>query len=89
GGAPHSLAQEIKEIWQQEQVTIVPIILGVTAEIPLRLHESIKTLGLPPRIYKSLQKTVVLDSCHIMQKVLSNNAGNTGKTATPSEVARE
>ncbi len=41
------LANEIKEIWSDvEMVTIVPIILGATGEIPKFLHESLAELQL-------------------------------------------
>lgn len=67
------LAQDIKEVWQQHKVVIIPIILGATGEVPHKLHEAMKTLELPSWLYKQLQKVVILESASIMRRVLSGN----------------
>lgn len=67
------LAQDVKEVWNQNKVIIVPIIIGSTGEIPLKLHEALRTLRIYPAIYKQLQKIVVLESTSIMRQVLSQN----------------
>lgn len=68
------LAQDVKEVWSQNKVVIVPIIIGATGEIPLRLHEGLKTLRIHPTTYKQMQKVVILESTSIMRQVLSQNA---------------
>jgi hypothetical protein len=50
------LAEEIKSIWKQNSVTIVPIIISATEVIPKSLHQSIATLHLvlgPPSLLSS------------------------------------
>lgn len=67
------LAQDVKEVWQQQAVIIVPLILGATGEIPKKLHEGLKILNLPTMLYKQLQKVVILESSSIMRQVLTQN----------------
>ncbi|KAK4871470.1 hypothetical protein RN001_015594 [Aquatica leii] len=45
------LAEEIKDMWHQDKVEIVPIILSATEVILHNLHKYIKTLELHPNIY--------------------------------------
>ncbi|KAK9680406.1 hypothetical protein QE152_g39115 [Popillia japonica] len=67
------LSQDIRDTWQQEVVSVIPVIVGATGEIPKSLHEALKQLGLPQQLYKQLQKTVtvILEACHIMRKTLN------------------
>lgn len=65
------LSQDIRNTWQQEVVSVIPVIVGATGEIPKSLHEALKQLGLPQQLYKQLQKTVILEACHIMRKTLN------------------
>lgn len=65
------LAAEIKTIWKQDKVTVIPIIIGATGEIPLSLHRYLSDLNLPPKIYITFQKLAILGTCHITRKVLN------------------
>lgn len=66
------LADEVKEMWDLKAVTIVPVILGTTGEIPKKLHEGLETLGMPEKLYLAMQKAVVLSTCAIIRRVISS-----------------
>lgn len=66
------LAVEMKEMYNQEKVVIVPIVIGTMGEIPTKLETSLKTLNLKKNLYMQLQKTVILDTCNIVRKVIGN-----------------
>ncbi|KAK9687736.1 hypothetical protein QE152_g36050 [Popillia japonica] len=51
---------------------IVPVIIGATGEIPHNLHRAIQKLELKTAIYKTMQKSVVIQTCSIVRKILSN-----------------
>lgn len=67
------LADELKSLWHAKTVRIIPIILGATGEIPDSLLDSLQQLGLKSSLYLKLQKTTILDTCHIVRKVLNVN----------------
>lgn len=64
---------EIARMWRLNSVTIVPIVLSTTGVIPKHLHQSIKTLELPPYTYRILQKAAILNTCHIVRKFLAES----------------
>ena len=66
-----SLSDQIREVWTQDQVMVVPVILGATGEIPHSLHESLKTLSVPPSLYTYMQKSVLLDTCHLVRRYIT------------------
>ncbi|KAJ8967778.1 hypothetical protein NQ314_002623 [Rhamnusium bicolor] len=66
------LADEIKKMWKMESVTIVPIVVGATGEIPHKLHAGLKTLKLQNGLYIPIQKSVLLDTCSIVRRVLGD-----------------
>ncbi|CAH2106131.1 unnamed protein product [Euphydryas editha] len=68
------LKDEITRLWKLQKVTIVPIVLSTTGVIPKQLHQSIKTLNLPPNIYILIQKAVILNTCRIVRKFLHNDS---------------
>ncbi|KAF2893595.1 hypothetical protein ILUMI_12577 [Ignelater luminosus] len=55
------LAAEIKDMWEQREVKIIPVILSTTAVIPHTLHRAIQQLQMPEMIFKEMQKAVILD----------------------------
>lgn len=65
------LAEEIKQMWRQDKVVIVPIIISTTGIIPKQLHNSIQTLDLHTNIYKELQKAVIINTCSIVRRFLN------------------
>lgn len=64
------LAIEVKRIWKQEVVRIVPLVISATAIIPLSLRQAILEIGLPQEIQGLLQKSVVLSTCNMVRKHL-------------------
>lgn len=62
------LAEEIKEMWHQTQVRIIPIIISSTGVIPRSLHTSLSELELPKFLYTNLQKSIIIDTCSIVRK---------------------
>lgn len=67
------LSNEIKEIWDQEKVVIIPIIIGAMGEIPKALYPALETLNIEKNIYLQMQKTVIIETCSIVRKFLSSN----------------
>lgn len=66
------LADEIKELWNMERVTIIPLVVGATGEIPVKLINNIKKLEMPDTLYISIQKSVILDTCSIVRRVMGD-----------------
>ncbi|KAK4875475.1 hypothetical protein RN001_011897 [Aquatica leii] len=65
------LAEEIKDMWHQDRVKVVPIMLSATGVIPHNLHKCIETLELHRNIYIQLQKSIIIDTCSITRKFLN------------------
>lgn len=65
------LTEEIRQMWHQDIVKIVPIIISSTGLIPKTLHDSLKGLELPSNLYIPMQKAVILHTCNITRQVLS------------------
>lgn len=70
-GKYQELAEEIKKMWGQRNVYIVPIVLSATGIIPKNLFRSLDTLDLPGNIYIRMQKEVILQTSHITRKFMS------------------
>ena len=67
------LAEQIKEVWAQDLVRIVPVIIGATGEVPRSLRESFMSLGLRTNLYLPLQNSVLLDTCGIVRRYITGN----------------
>lgn len=65
------LAEEIKDMWHQDKLEIVPMILSTTGVIPHNTHQYINAIQLYPNTYTQLQKSVIIDTCSITRKFLS------------------
>ena len=48
------LANEIKEMWNQDKVTIGPIIFGATGEVPTAILQGIKNLEIKKCLFSSM-----------------------------------
>jgi hypothetical protein len=66
------LAVEIKQIWRQEEVTIIPIIITASGLIPKGLTKELANTEADKKIIYRMQKSVPLDACHIMREFLDN-----------------
>jgi hypothetical protein len=65
------LADEIRRIWNQKKVKIIPILVSATGIVPKNLFNSLKEIGLSQSVYIELQKQAILGTCHIVQKFMS------------------
>jgi hypothetical protein len=61
----------MKRLWKQQTVQVVPVIISVTGVIPKCLFDPLKTLDLSKNIYINMQKEVILGTCHLIRKFMS------------------
>jgi hypothetical protein len=66
------LAIEIKQIWRQKEVTIIPIIITASGLIPEGLTKELAKIEADKKIVYRMQKSVLLDACRIMREFLDN-----------------
>lgn len=64
------LAVEMKAMWNLTNIRIVPIIISSIGLIPKGLREDLASLHLKPDILKTIQKAVIIDTCHTVRKFL-------------------
>ena len=65
------LSIEINRLWKMEKTVVVPIVLSSTGVIPKQLHQALKVIELPSHLFITLQKAVILDTCHIVRRFLN------------------
>jgi hypothetical protein len=65
------LAKEIRDMWKQDAVQVVPILISATGIIPKSLSQSLKRLNLHPNTYIQMQKVVILGTCSIVRNFLN------------------
>jgi hypothetical protein len=65
------LADEIRDMWRQDTVQVVPIVISATGIIPKSLSQSLKRLNLHPNTYIQMQKVVIFGTCSIVRNVLN------------------
>ena len=65
------MANEIRAIWKQNAVQVIPIVVASTVVIPKSLPQSLKRLGLHPNTYIQMQKSVILYTCSIVRNFLN------------------
>jgi hypothetical protein len=58
-------------LWKQQTVQVIPIIIAATGVIPKCLLDSLKILDLPKDIYINMEKEVILGTCHLTSKFMS------------------
>ena len=66
-----NLASELKRMWDLQVVTIIPIVISVTGVVTKDLHTYLEKLYLPPGLVTLIQKSVVLQTCHITRQFLA------------------
>jgi hypothetical protein len=67
-------------LWKKQTVRVIPIIIAATGVIPKCLQDSLKMLDLPKDIYINIQKEVILGTCHITRKFMSQQQQQKFKT---------
>lgn len=65
-----NLAIEIKHVWKLKEVSSIPIIISATGMIPKSLQNNLSKLQIPPAVITTMQKAVLLQTCHIVRKFL-------------------
>jgi hypothetical protein len=66
------LADEIRWIWYQKEVMIVPILVSATGIVPKNMVNCLKEIGLSQSVYIELQKQVILGTRHTVRKFMSH-----------------
>ena len=61
---------EIEKLWKVKCV-IVPIVVGALGSIPANLTKCLYTIGLQATLVKTIQKTVLLSSVHVIRRYLN------------------
>lgn len=64
------LAAEINDMWKLKKVRIRPLVISATAVVPKSLIKQLDDLQLQDQL-SSIQKSVVLDTCHIVRRFLA------------------
>ena len=67
------LAVETKRNWNLTEVKILPVVISAEGVVDKNTLESINTLGLNKNIIDAMQKSVIIDTCHITRKTLNIN----------------
>ena len=67
----NDLAIELKKIYNLKAIDIIPIVISCNGLLSKNFNKFISKLDLPPYIYKEIQKTVILDTCRFVRKVLN------------------
>ena len=65
------LANEIKEMWNQDRVIIAPIVFGATGEVPSTTLGSLKSLEIKESLNNQMQKIILIETTGIVRKVLN------------------
>ena len=60
---------EIERLWEK-QTTVVPGVIGLLGAIPRDFRKHLRTIGLESISPSQLQKTVLLETAHILRKYL-------------------
>lgn len=64
------LAMEIKDVWKQRRVKIIPLIMSPTGITPNTFVKHLEELKIHNYIHGQIQKAVVLKTCNIVRKFL-------------------
>ncbi|HEY6435395.1 MAG TPA: hypothetical protein VIY47_02315, partial [Ignavibacteriaceae bacterium] len=67
------LAEEIKIMWQMNSVEIIPIVISANGLVHQKQFEFINKLNIPKFIINKIQKSVILETCRIVRKILNIN----------------
>lgn len=65
------LAIEVKRIWKQNKVHIIPFIISATGITPSSFKYSLSKLNLPEDIHTKAQKAVIIKTASLIRKFLN------------------
>ena len=66
-----NLCIDMKLTWQLSEVRVVPVVISVTGVVTEKLKTSLEKLNLPQTLIKHLQRTTIMQTCHIVRKFLN------------------
>jgi hypothetical protein len=62
------LAFEIRQQWQLNKITVIPLVLSATEVIPKMLNRSLTNLNLPPHLLSQVQTVAIINTCSTVRK---------------------
>jgi hypothetical protein len=65
------LVNKVRDMWKQDTVKVVPIVISAMGIIPKSLSQSLKRLNLHPSTYIQMQKVVILGTCSTVRNFLN------------------
>jgi hypothetical protein len=65
------LANEVRVMWKQDAVQVVPIVISTTGIIPESLSQGLNRLNLHPNTHIQMQKVVIFGTCSIVRNFLN------------------
>lgn len=65
------LAIEIKNIWRQDHVKIVPLIISTTGILHKEFIEGLKSISVKEDLHHQIQKAVILKTCNIVRTFIN------------------
>jgi hypothetical protein len=66
-----AIMNEIRDMWKQDAVQVVPIVISATGIILKSLSQSLKRLNLHPHTYIQMQTVAILGTCSIVRNFLN------------------
>lgn len=72
------LVNEIKTMWHQQRVEVLPIIFGATGEILQKQYRGLNILRLRRELYLQFQKAVLLSTLRVVCYMLGDDTDPTG-----------
>ncbi len=65
------LAEQVKQIWKQNEVSIIPLIISNTGMLNKTFIEKLKLVNINKKIYGNIQKAVKTKACNIVMSFLN------------------
>jgi len=65
------LAIDIKQTWKQNKIIILSFIMSPTGVTPFSFIQNLHKLNIHTRIHTTIQKAVILKTCHLVRKFLN------------------
>lgn len=66
-----SLAEEVRVLWKQDRVTILPLMISATGVVPDSLNKNLRQLNITDKARNLMQKTAILSTCSIVRSHLN------------------
>lgn len=66
-----NLCIDMKLTWQLDRIQVIPFVISVTGVVTTNFVQALKKTELPVALTKILQRATVLQTCHIVRKILN------------------